>query len=338
MSLPIAITYSPAYTLVPTYECFNRCTYCNFRRDPGGDEWLSIDAARSILTELQHSDVCEILILSGEVHPNSTRRSIWFDRIYQLGKLALEMGFLPHTNAGILTELELEKLAEVNVSLGLMLESVDEGLLTTVHRFAPSKQIDLRLETIALAGKLKIPFTTGLLLGIGESEASWVETLQAIDKLDRQWGHIQEIILQPYQPGTQEVLAGVGFDLHKLPHLVTIAREILADRITIQIPPNLITDRQIILDCLAAGVRDLGGIVPKDEVNPDYHHTQIDRLAEFLQVHNYQLQPRLPIYPTGDRYLAPDLRQRVDTWRDRVAMTAVRRSGSPAFTSVSDRK
>jgi 7,8-didemethyl-8-hydroxy-5-deazariboflavin synthase len=286
------------------------------------DEWLTMPRAIEILTELQSTSTCEVLILSGEVHPQSQRRGAWFNSIYQLGKLALSMGFLPHTNAGILTRTEMQQLATVNVSLGLMLESVDEGLLATVHRFAPSKEIAIRLEQLEWAGEFGIPFTTGLLLGIGEREDSWRETLQAIARIDRRWGHIQEVILQPYQPGSQELLSNDGFDLNRLPQIVKLARGILADRITIQIPPNLISDDRILLDCLNSGARDLGGIVPKDEVNPDYHHSNITQLADLLATNNYLLQPRLPIYPQFDRLLSPQLRAIVDRWRcDRQLIT-----------------
>src|SRR4028118_1400916 len=116
------VTYSPAYTLVPTYECFNRCTYCNFRVDPGKSAWLSLEAAESKLRQLQSQGVCEILILSGEVHPHSSRRQEWFQRIYDIAELALSMGFLPHTNAGPLSFEEMRSLKSVNVSMGLMLE------------------------------------------------------------------------------------------------------------------------------------------------------------------------------------------------------------------------
>ena len=133
------VTYSPAYTLVPTYECFNRCTYCNFRRNPGEDEWMSLAEAREILTGLQGKEVIEILILSGEVHPKSARRQDWFERIYQLCELALEMGFLPHTNVGPLSYEEMAQLKQVNVSMGLMVEQVTPELLKTVHAHAPSK-------------------------------------------------------------------------------------------------------------------------------------------------------------------------------------------------------
>ncbi len=291
------ITYSPAYTIVPTYECFNRCSYCNFRVDPGMDTWMTLDRATEILTALHGQGICEILILCGEVHPQSPRRTAWIDRIYDLCQLALNLGFLPHTNAGILSFVEMQRLAEVNVSMGLMLESLDPILRQGVHRHAPSKLPTIRLEQLDWAGKLKIPFTTGLLLGIGESERDWEISLRAIADLHARWGHIQEVILQPYSPGKQEVLAAPGFDIHKLPDVIRSARAILPAEIAIQIPPNLIPTPELLLTCLAAGASDLGGIVPKDEVNPDYHHLQLTELTKLLANAGWILQPRLPVYP-----------------------------------------
>jgi 7,8-didemethyl-8-hydroxy-5-deazariboflavin synthase len=298
------ITYSPAYTIVPTYECFNRCSYCNFRVDPGLDAWMTINRATQIFTDLQGTGICEILILSGEVHPQSARRQAWFDRIYALCQLALDLGFLPHSNVGPLSYLEMEKLARVNVSMGLMLESLDPALLEGVHRHAPSKLSAVRLEQLNWAGKLNIPFTTGLLLGIGESEQTWETSLQSIANIHAQWGHIQEVILQPYSPGSQESFAGLGFDIAKLPAVIQLAREILPADITIQIPPNLIPSPDLLLACLAAGARDLGGIVPKDEVNPDYHHLQLPALTRLLASAGWELSPRLPVYPSQEQDLS----------------------------------
>jgi 7,8-didemethyl-8-hydroxy-5-deazariboflavin synthase len=305
------ITYSPAYTIVPTYECFNRCSYCNFRVDPGADNWMTLDRATEILTNLQNTGVCEILILSGEVHPRSPRRPAWIDRIYNLCHLALDLGFLPHTNVGRLSMVEMAKLAQVNVSMGLMLESLDPNLLQGVHLHAPSKAPAIALEQLNWAGKLKIPFTTGLLLGIGESVDSWELSLQAIADIHDRWGHIQEVILQPYRPGSRESLAGLGFDLANLPSVIALARQILPANITIQIPPNLIANAELLLACLTAGARDLGGIVPKDEVNPDYHHAQLSELKNLLSSRGWTLAPRLPVYPQLEYLLADSLTQKI---------------------------
>ncbi len=309
------VSYSPAYTIVPTYECFNRCSYCNFRTDPGSP-MLSLSTAKDIFKRLQNQNVCEILILSGEVHPHSSRREQWFNLIYDLCELALSMGFLPHTNAGILSFGEMQKLKKVNVSMGLMLEQLTPALLQTVHKHAPSKLPELRLQQLQWAGELKIPFTTGLLLGIGETEVDWWDTLEAIAQLHQSYQNIQEVILQPHSPGTQQSFDFPPFNPHQLPEVIAKARQILPADITIQIPPNLVKDRQWLLACIEAGARDLGGISPKDEVNPDYPHIQEKELREILQPGNWDLVARLPVYPQFDRWLMGDLEVGVRRWRE----------------------
>jgi 7,8-didemethyl-8-hydroxy-5-deazariboflavin synthase len=315
----LTVTYSPAYTLVPTYECFNRCTYCNFRVDPNQDEWMTLARAEAILRSLQQQGVIEILVLSGEVHPKSDRRFQWFQRIYDLCGLALSLGFLPHTNAGLLSYEEMAQLKTVNVSMGLMLEQMTPTLLQTVHRHAPSKVPALRLQQLEQAGKLQIPFTTGLLLGLGETEADWVETLEAIAQVHDRWGHIQEVILQPHSPGQNQAWQGEAFAIEQLVKLVAIARHLLPDDIVLQIPPNLIPHAPQLIACLQAGATDLGGISPKDEVNPDYPHPHDENLAALLQPAGWQLQPRLPIYPRHDDSLPDHLRARVKYWRSQLA-------------------
>jgi FO synthase subunit 1 len=309
------ISYSPAYTIVPTYECFNRCTYCNFRTAPGQSPWITLSTAKSILLQLQSQQVCEILILSGEVHPHSPKRQAWFQLIYDLCELALAMGFLPHTNAGPLSLTEMQQLKHVNVSMGLMLEQLTPALLNTVHRHAPSKIPATRLQQLTWAGELQIPFTTGLLLGIGETENDWWETLTAISDLHQRYHHIQEVILQPHSPGQQQTFDAPAFNLHQLPEVIAKARQILPADITIQIPPNLVQDQQWLLACIAAGARDLGGISPKDEVNPDYPHVQKKALQEILQPAMWKLVPRLPVYPQFDHWLSIKLQTVVKHWR-----------------------
>ena len=309
------VTYSPAYTLVPTYECFNRCTYCNFRAEPLQSPWLTLPSAEKQLLRLQTPGVIEILILSGEVHPHSQRRKAWLQRIYDLCELALALGFLPHTNVGPLSFEEMAQLKKVNVSMGLMLEQLAPHLLQTVHRHAPSKVPALRLQQLEWAGKLKIPFTTGLLLGIGESEADWMETLEAIARLHSRYNHIQEVILQPHSPGNQQSWDGEVFDATKMPEVIAIARSILPPEIRLQIPPNLVAQPDILLACLEAGARDLGGIGPRDEVNPDYPHLQDQTLTEILAASGWQLVQRLPVYPQYDKWLPHTLQTAVKQWR-----------------------
>ena len=312
------ITYSHAYTLVPTYECFNRCTYCNFRANPGESPWLTLPEAAKRLLPLKAQGAIEVLILSGEVHPESRRRSLWFQRIYDLCQLALSLGFLPHTNAGPLSFEEMAKLKEVNVSMGLMLEQTTPRLLQTVHKLAPSKNPQLRRQQLEWAGELQIPFTTGLLLGIGETVAEWGSTLAVIAEVQQRWGHIQEVIIQPYSSGRRQLWEGESFDLGLLPEAVAIARKMLPPTITLQIPPNLVARPEILFACLEAGARDLGGMGPRDEVNPDYPHPHHRALTELLASAGWELAPRLPVYPQYDCWLPPHLQDRVKEWREKL--------------------
>lgn len=326
-SLPVArsphrvVTYSRAYTLVPTYECFNRCTYCNFRTDPGRSPWVDLSNVAQLLVTLHRQGVCEILVLSGEVAPHSPRRADWLDHIYQICRLALEVGLLPHTNAGPLSHSEMVQLRQVNVSMGLMVEQVTPKLLETVHRHAPSKRPEVRLQQLQWAGELGIPFTTGLLLGLGETEADWVDTLRAIAALHYRYGHIQEVILQPHSPGQRQLEAGQALDESALIRAVHVAKDYLPSDIVVQIPPNLVTHGGL-LACLTAGARDLGGISPIDEVNPDYDHPTPESLRAAIAPSGWQLQPRLPLYLQYDSWLPEPLRPLVKTWRERLAQGA----------------
>jgi len=312
------VSFSPAGTLVPTYECFNRCGYCNFRVDPGKDVWLSLSQAEQTLREWRDRSIIEALILSGEVHPQSPRRAAWVQRLVELCQLALELGLLPHTNAGPLSFTEMAQLRQVNVSMGLMVEQVTPALQQTVHRHAPSKDPVLRLQQVAWAGELRIPFTTGLLLGIGETRQDWVDTLEAIAHLHEKWGHIQEVILQPHSPGQGQAWAGVALPPAALVEAVSLARQILPSNITLQIPPNLIAQPDILFACLEAGARDLGGISPRDEVNPDYPHPQHEQLRQTLAAGGWQLRSRLPIYPQYDSWLSEPLQGAVGRWRSHL--------------------
>ena len=312
------ITYSSAYTLVPTYECFNRCTYCNFRVAPHQAHWLTLEKAQTILEKLQQSSVCEILILSGEVHPQSSRRQAWFQRIYDICKLALSMGFLPHTNVGPLSFSEMETLKTVNASMGLMLEQITPKLLETVHHYAPSKLPQLRLQQLEWSGKLRIPFTTGILLGIGEKETDSWETLEAIAYSHQKWHHIQEVIIQPHSPGNKQSFLMPAFNTNQLPEIIAKARDILPNSIALQIPPNLIKDTNCLIDCLEAGARDLGGISPKDEVNPDYAHLSYQGLVSLLDSQGWQLVPRLPVYSHYYSWLSSPLQNALNFWTNRL--------------------
>jgi len=312
------VTYSRSFTLVPTYECFNRCTYCNFRTDLGRSRWLGLEEAAERLEALK-GQVDEILILSGEVHPRAKNRAAWHRHIMELCSLALDRGFLPHCNVGPLSLEEMAALASLNPSMGLMLE---QAVPLAVHRFAPSKEPATRLRQLRQAGALGLPFTTGLLLGIGESAADRTAGLRAIAEVASEFGHIQEVILQPFSAGEQDAwqksapqLAGERhFEAAMMPALVAEARRLLPEDVTIQVPPNLFTGEgalDLLLECLRAGAGDLGGMSPKDEVNPLYGFPDLERLREALRSQGFDLAPRLCIHQSKLHHLERPERRRL---------------------------
>lgn len=312
------VTYSPAFTVVPTYECFNRCDYCNFRMEPGQGGILTGEAVRRSLEPHINSGVCEVLVLSGEVHPRSPQRTEWFTQIYKACAIAVDLGFLPHTNAGPLSWAEMMALAQVNVSMGLMVEQVTPQWLETVHRYAPSKQPGLRLQQLRQAGQLRIPFTTGILVGLGETVADREESLRAIAQIHKEYGHIQEAIIQPYQQGSGQMSTWPGCSMDELLETVEMARSLLPTDITIQIPPNLLSQPDTLRAALKAGARDLGGVVPVDEVNPDYLHMPLGQMRSLLATEGFTLEPRLPVYPHYESWLPLPLQQAIAQWKQRV--------------------
>ena len=204
---------------------------------------------------------------------------------------SIAYGVLPHTNAGILSLEEMERLRPVNASMGLMLETTAQ---IPAHRGSKGKEPEVRLAMIEDAGKLKIPFTTGLLLGIGETMADREDSLFAIRDIHRRYGHIQEIIIQNFcpKPGTPMAAHPVpGTD--EICVTIQMARDILPADIAIQIPPNLI-DASSLLGC---GVDDLGGVSPLtiDYVNPEHPWPAVDELRKLAGARG--LRERLCIYP-----------------------------------------
>lgn len=295
------VTVSIAHTIVNTFECYNSCRYCNFKSSrPSGDEraWVKIDDVRTELAGLRDSGVAEILVLSGEVSPRSPLRERWADQLVAICEAALDAGMLPHANAGPLSRVEMTRLKAVTASMGLMLEAIDSDL--NVHRAAPSKRPTLRLDQLRLAGELRIPFTTGLLFGIGETQTA--RALDAIAELHLQHGrHIQECIIQPLSIGRARIEPELAT---RLPHLVQLARARLPDDIAIQIPPNLVTSATL-RACLENGASDIGGISIKDEVNPDYAFSSYSTLKDQLGQWGFDLRRRLPVHDRLKSWMAP---------------------------------
>ena len=237
--------------------------------------------------------------------------------VHHACEIALRCGLLPHTNAGLLTREEMQRLKAVNVSLGLMLENVSPRLRGRgqVHQWAPDKEPARRLRMLREAGELQIPFTTGLLIGIGETLAERVDTLFAIRDLHRAYGHIQEVIVQPFRAKPTIRLADAPEPgAADVARTVAVARLVLDPDVSVQAPPNLSPADHALL--LHAGLNDWGGISPltPDYVNPEAPWPHVEALAATCRAAGFTLRERLAIYPAYiDRpgFLDPALRPRV---------------------------
>ena len=310
------VTFSPKVFLPLTNLCKNRCGYCSFRRSPGqAGAWTMTPAEVTETLARAHDAGCaEALFCLGDkpegVFPSyRAQLASWgddgtVDYLVRAGEIALRHGLLPHTNAGLLGAEDMRRLKLVNVSLGLMLESASERLCRPgmPHAHAPDKRPALRLRMIREAGELRIPFTTGILIGIGETRRERVESLLAIRDLHRTYGHIQEVIVQNFRAN-----AGSPMRDHAEPsddevvHTVAMARLVLDADVSVQAPPNL--NAKTTARLLAAGLNDLGGISPvtPDYINPAHPWPHLDALAELCAREGYELAPRLAIY---DRFIA----------------------------------
>jgi len=315
------ITYSKNVTISLSNYCKNQCSYCFYNhrvpKSPDNENIILISNSilDSLIIEAKKFDCKEALIMSGEapdsfqiVRDELKKRGFksYIDFLNEISNILLDNRLLPHTNIGIINYNDLKKLKHVNASMGLMLESTCKKLSMQggVHEFSPGKLPEKRIEFIENAGKLRIPFTTGLLLGIGEAETDRIKDLFLIYELHKKYGHIQEIILQnfiekqniqyhPINPiSIKEILKTIG-----------IAKIIVENEIEIQIPPNLLKGHE--KEAIWMGLSDFGGISPItfDYINPNHSWPKIDYLAKICKKEGYELKERLPIY---DKFIKKD--------------------------------
>jgi FO synthase len=310
------LTFSPKVFLPLTNLCRNRCDYCSFRKSPGdaGAWTMTHDEVDSWLARGREQGCVEALFCLGDKPEgafsayrdtlSSLGHASTVDYLDWAGRAALARGLLPHTNAGVLTHADMVRLRQSNVSLGLMLENISPRLCEKgmPHHRAPDKRPERRVRMIEQAGELAIPFTTGILIGIGETRRERIESLLAIRALHLQYGHIQEVIVQNFTPRPEIVMQAVPeqSDL-EMQHAVAMARLILPPEVSLQAPPNLNPLRTAML--LRSGINDFGGISPvtPDYINPRHPWPHLVRLAQACASAGFELRPRLPIY---DCYLA----------------------------------
>ncbi len=302
------VTYSPKVFIPLTMLCQDQCGYCTFAQPPArlDSPYLEPNEVLRIAKQGARAGCHEALFTLGERpelrYPAAAE---WLsehgyestiDYLEAMCELVLtETGLLPHANAGALHPEELAQLRRVSPSQGMMIESLRDDL--DCHRNAPDKEPARRLATLDAAGELKIPFTTGILVGIGENEQDRVDALEAIAASHRRFGHVQEVIVQNFLPkaGTAMWKSDPCPDDAYF-RAIALARLILPSDIHLQAPPNLSDDFGKLLD---TGIDDWGGVSPitADHVNPERPWPELDRLREITEARGFTLAPRLTIYP-----------------------------------------
>jgi FO synthase len=318
------ISYSRKVFIPLTKLCRDVCHYCTFAERPrnGHAAYLSPDQVLEIARAGQVAGCTEALFTLGdkpELRYHAAHEALaglGFDStigyLRAMCELVLhEAGLLPHVNPGVMNEREIALLRDVSASQGLMLESSSARLCAPggVHHGSPDKLPERRLETIRLAGELAVPFTTGILIGIGETREERIDSLIAIRELHRAYGHIQEVIVQNFRakPGTKLASAPEP-DLDDLLWSIAVARLILPPDVHVQAPPNL--SPGVYPQLIAAGIDDWGGVSPvtPDHVNPEAPWPEIAELAERSAAGGKDLVARLPVYPdyafAAERWLA----------------------------------
>ena len=306
------ITYSKNIFIPLTEICRNDCGYCNFKKNPTDPDVILLKTKEEILAELKEAEKygCkEALFTFGEDadEEEAVRMKLaeygygkMIDYVVDICQMTLdETTLLPHTNGGNYSYEDLKRLKEVNASMGLMLENSSSRLMELpAHNKSPGKNPKIRLETIENAGKLKIPYTTGILIGIGETRSEVAESLLAIKDLYDKYGHIQEVIIQNFTP-----IPGIEMEDWPEPSFLDMIRTVIAGTllfadtdVSIQVPPNLNNDTaQIFLLC---GADDWGGVSP---VSPDYVNITspwpgIEELKNLTEDAGFELIERLCVY------------------------------------------
>jgi len=309
---PGIITYSRKVFLPLTNLCRDYCGYCTFRRDPGqpGAHTMTPDEVLQVAHDGEKLGCTEALFSLGDkpelLFPEmrETLKHLGYNSTLQYLEAMCELilqetTLLPHPNPGLVSAEWIARLAAVSPSMGLMLETTNSSLLAprAAHDNAPDKLPVKRLRTIEDAGKQKVPFTTGLLIGIGESLEDRVDTLLAIRALHRRYGHIQEVIVQNFRVKPEIPMSHWPEPSKEdMMRTVAVARLLMPD-MNIQAPPNL--SAPYYDELLDAGINDWGGISPltPDFINPEKPWPHLDSLEQRTNAKGYVLRQRLPVYP-----------------------------------------
>jgi 7,8-didemethyl-8-hydroxy-5-deazariboflavin synthase CofG subunit len=305
--------------------CKDTCSYCTYKAEPG-EEKLSLMSKQQIreLLHLAKKYKCvEALFVTGEQpekkYPEARK---WLkengfnstsEYLIHASELALEMGLFPHTNAGNLNFEDMKELKKTNVSMGIMLENVSDRLTEKgmPHYLAASKRPKTRLEILENSGKLKIPMTTGILVGIGETIEEVIDSIIAINQLHQKYGNIQEVILQNFQPKSDTIMKNSPSANENYFKTVVALSRIIMPKMNIQIPPNL--SPKSYQSFLSVGINDWGGISPltPDFVNPEFSWPGISKVEENSKKAGFELKCRFPVYPEFFSFISKELRDKM---------------------------
>ncbi|MFB5625367.1 MAG: 7,8-didemethyl-8-hydroxy-5-deazariboflavin synthase subunit CofG [Nitrosopumilus sp.] len=314
--------------------CRDTCTYCTYKAEPG-EEKLSMMSKEQIKQMLKLSKkyrCVEALFVTGERPEQKYQEARdWLkengfkstaEYLTFASELALDEGLFPHTNAGNLTFEEMRELKKTNVSMGLMLENSSERLTEKgmPHYLAASKRPEQRLEALENAGKLKIPMTTGILIGIGETPEEVIESLFAIKDLHEKYGNIQEVILQNFQPKPDTLMKDFPSAAENYFKIIVALSRVIMPEMNIQIPPNL--SPKSYQSFLSVGINDWGGISPltPDYVNPEFSWPEIKKIDENSKKAGFDLKCRFPVYPEFFSFISKELREKMALIEDKEGM------------------
>ena len=314
--------------------CKDTCTYCTYKSEPGEEKLslMSKQDTKQMLSLAKKYRCVEALFVTGE-RPEQRYQEAkdWLEEngfkstaeyLVHASEWALEEGLFPHTNAGNLTYDEMKELQKTNVSMGLMLENSSERLSQKgmPHYLAPSKRPETRLEVLENSGKLKIPMTTGILVGIGETPEEVIESIFAIKNLHDKYGNIQEIILQNFQPKPDTAMRNSPSAEENYFKIIVSLTRIIMPEMNIQIPPNL--SPKSYQSFLSVGINDWGGISPltPDYVNPEFAWPEIKNVDENSKKAGFDLKCRFPIYPEFFSFISKELRDKMSLIEDEEGM------------------
>ena len=305
--------------------CKDTCSYCTYKAEPG-EEKISLMSKQQIkdLLELSKKYKCvEALFVTGEQpeqkYPEARE---WLkengfkstsEYLVHSSETALELGLFPHTNAGNLNFEEMKELKKTNVSMGIMLENVSERLTKKgmPHHLAASKKPQTRLKILENSGKLGIPMTTGILVGIGETIEEIIDSILAIKGLHEKYKNIQEVILQNFQPKPDTIMKDTPSANEEYFKKIVALTRIIIPQMNIQIPPNL--SPRSYQSFLQLGINDWGGISPltPDFVNPEFSWPEINKVEENSKKAGFDLKCRFPVYPEFFSFISKKLRDKI---------------------------